>query len=54
MFSRKYPIKIQETWQNVFLFQRSEIIPHETKIIFGDVFYQNNIEKIKYFVIYAL
>ena len=51
MFSRKYPMEIQETRQNIFLFHRSKIIPHVTKIIFGDVFYQNNIEKIKYLVI---
>ena len=51
MLSRKYLIKIQETSWNVFLIHRSKIIPHLTKIILGDVLYQNSIQKIKYFVI---
>ena len=52
MFSRKYPIEIQETWQNVNLIShRSIIMKHMTKIIFGDVLHQNNIVKIKYLLI---
>jgi hypothetical protein len=44
MFSRKYPMEIQETRQHVFFVslhgQKLSHLP--TKIIFGDVFYQNN------------
>ena len=54
--SPKYPICESKKIGSIcfFLIHKSQIITQIIKIIFGDVLYQNNVRKIKYFVICVL